>query len=83
LLAATSARAKSGIGFISRLYYGLRRSWKGFAIFLTVTGPGVIVMVADNDAGGITTYAATGAKYGYGLLWFLVSLDRWPTSSRK
>ena len=31
-------------------------------------------MVADNDAGGITTYAATGAKYGYGLIWFLVIL---------
>ena len=74
MLAAASTRAKNGIGFISRLYYGLRRSWKWFAIFLTVTGPGVIVMVADNDAGGITTYAATGAKYGYGLLWFLVIL---------
>ena len=31
-------------------------------------------MVADNDAGGITTYTATGAKYGYGLIWFLVLL---------
>ncbi|MGA2614542.1 MAG: divalent metal cation transporter [Spirochaetia bacterium] len=68
------ARVKNGIGFVSRLYYMLRRGWKWFAIFLTVTGPGVIVMIADNDAGGITTYAATGAKYGYGLLWFLVIL---------
>ncbi|MGA2765397.1 MAG: divalent metal cation transporter [Spirochaetia bacterium] len=72
--ATASARMKNGIGFISRLYYTLRRGWKWFAIFLTVTGPGVIVMVADNDAGGITTYAATGARYGYGLLWFLVIL---------
>lgn len=39
-----------------------------------VAGPGIIVMVADNDAGGITTYAVTGAKYGYSLLWFLVLL---------
>lgn len=39
-----------------------------------IMGPGIIVMVADNDAGGITTYAATGAKYGYYLLWFLVLL---------
>ncbi len=31
-------------------------------------------MLADNDAGGITTYAATGAKYGYGLIWFLILL---------
>jgi len=72
--AAGSARLKNGISFVSRLYYVLRRGWKWFAIFLTVTGPGIIVMIADNDAGGITTYAATGAKYGYGLLWFLVIL---------
>ncbi|OGG11608.1 hypothetical protein A2Z00_04980 [Candidatus Gottesmanbacteria bacterium RBG_13_45_10] len=39
-----------------------------------VAGPGIIVMVADNDAGGITTYAVTGAKYGYSLIWFLVLL---------
>jgi len=31
-------------------------------------------MIADNDAGGITTYAVTGAKYKYHLLWFLVLL---------
>ena len=39
-----------------------------------IAGPGILVMVADNDAGGITTYTATGAKYGYGLIWFLVLL---------
>ncbi len=37
-------------------------------------GPGIIVMVADNDAGGITTYTVTGAKYGLHLLWFLILL---------
>jgi Mn2+/Fe2+ NRAMP family transporter len=31
-------------------------------------------MIADNDAGGITTYAATGARYGYNLIWFLLIL---------
>jgi NRAMP (natural resistance-associated macrophage protein)-like metal ion transporter len=31
-------------------------------------------MLADNDAGGITTYTVTGAKYGYGLIWFLILL---------
>ena len=31
-------------------------------------------MLADNDAGGITTYAVTGSKYGYGLIWFLLLL---------
>jgi Mn2+/Fe2+ NRAMP family transporter len=43
-------------------------------MFFIVAGPGIIVMVADNDAGGITTYTATGAKYGFHLLWFLILL---------
>ena len=37
-------------------------------LFLAVMGPGVVTAFADNDAGGIATYAAAGAKYGYGLL---------------
>jgi len=40
-------------------------------------------MVADNDAGGITTYTATGAKYGYDLIWFLVLPGPSPSQSRK
>jgi NRAMP (natural resistance-associated macrophage protein)-like metal ion transporter len=73
--AAAATRKKAPhLGAVPRLYYSFRRVWKWFAIFLTVSGPGIIVMVADNDAGGITTYAATGARYGYGLLWFLVIL---------
>ncbi|MFH1018921.1 MAG: divalent metal cation transporter [Pseudomonadota bacterium] len=47
---------------------------KAIRLFVVLSGPGIIVMLADNDAGGITTYAATGAKYGYGLIWFLVFL---------
>ena len=36
-------------------------------------GPGIITMVADNDAGGISTYAQTGVKTGFNLLWaFLI-----------
>jgi NRAMP (natural resistance-associated macrophage protein)-like metal ion transporter len=34
-----------------------------------VLGPGIIVMVADNDAGGITTYAVTGSKFVYSFIW--------------
>ncbi len=70
----TLSRRKMSMGLIPRLYYSFRRTWKWLAIFITVSGPGIIVMLADNDAGGITTYAATGARYGYGLLWFLVIL---------
>ena len=65
---------KKNMGIVPRLFYGWRRGMKWIGIFLAVSGPGIIVMVADNDAGGITTYAATGARYGYGLLWFLVIL---------
>ncbi|MDX6416541.1 MAG: hypothetical protein QOG28_1161, partial [Trebonia sp.] len=35
-------------------------------------GPGLIAATAGNDAGGIATYSAAGAKYGYQLLWTLV-----------
>jgi len=70
----TPTRVKSRMGFSSRLYYFFRRFGKWIGIFLSVAGPGIIVMVADNDAGGITTYTATGAQYGNHLLWFLILL---------
>lgn len=38
------------------------------AVFLAVMGPGIVTAFADNDAGGVATYAAAGAKYGYTLL---------------
>lgn len=62
------------MSFWSKLYYYLHRILKFIKIFAMIAGPGIIVMVADNDAGGITTYAVTGAQYGYSLLWFLVLL---------
>ncbi|MGA2973890.1 MAG: divalent metal cation transporter [Spirochaetia bacterium] len=65
---------KKSMGLVPRMFYGWRRAMKWIGIFLAVSGPGIIVMIADNDAGGITTYAATGARYGYNLLWFLVIL---------
>src|ERR1035441_7785708 len=36
-----------------------------------IMGPGLIVMVADNDAGGISTYAQAGQNFGLTLLWVL------------
>jgi Mn2+/Fe2+ NRAMP family transporter len=62
------------VNFFARLYYWSRKAWKAVALYLVIAGPGLVVMVADNDAGGITTYAATGAKYGYHLIWFLLLL---------
>jgi NRAMP (natural resistance-associated macrophage protein)-like metal ion transporter len=34
-------------------------------------GPGLIVMIGDNDAGGVATYAQAGQNYGLSLLWTL------------
>src|SRR6185437_4864807 len=54
---------------------GPARDWRLRALrFLAVAGPGVIVMVADNDAGAVSTYTQAGAQYGTSLLWILVLL---------
>jgi Mn2+/Fe2+ NRAMP family transporter len=41
---------------------------------LAIMGPGLIVMVGDNDAGGVSTYTQAGQNYGYTLLWVLLLL---------
>ena len=40
--------------------------------FAAILGPGLIVMVGDNDAGGVSTYSQAGQNYGYSLLWVLL-----------
>jgi NRAMP (natural resistance-associated macrophage protein)-like metal ion transporter len=55
--------------WISKLFHRLSRLQGRLLILLAVVGPGIITMVADNDAGGISTYAVTGSKYGFNLLW--------------
>ncbi len=60
--------------WISKTIHYLTRLRRQLLIFLAVLGPGIIVMVADNDAGGISTYAVTGSKYGFSLLWIFVLL---------
>lgn len=64
----------SSLGFGAKIFYRYRRFIKTLKIYLLIAGPGIIVMVADNDAGGITTYTATGAKFGFNLIWFLILL---------
>jgi Mn2+/Fe2+ NRAMP family transporter len=52
-----------------------RGGWRRRLItFLAIVGPGLIVMVGDNDAGGVSTYAQAGQDYGYTLLWVLLLL---------
>ena len=43
-----------------------------FALFFTAMGPGIVTAFADNDAGGIATYASAGAKYGYSLIFIML-----------
>ncbi|WP_018180853.1 NRAMP family divalent metal transporter [Jongsikchunia kroppenstedtii] len=51
-----------------------RSPWQRLRMLLVVIGPGLIVMVGDNDAGGVATYAQAGQNYGMALLWTLVLL---------
>ena len=52
-----------------------RRTWRRRILtLLAIVGPGLIVMVGDNDAGGVSTYAQAGQDFGYSLLWTLVLL---------
>jgi Mn2+/Fe2+ NRAMP family transporter len=45
-----------------------------FKTLLAVVGPGLIVMVGDNDAGAFSTYGQAGQNYGTHLLWTLLLL---------
>jgi NRAMP (natural resistance-associated macrophage protein)-like metal ion transporter len=60
--------------WISKTIHRLSRFRARAFLFLVVLGPGVITMIADNDAGGISTYAVTGSRYGFSLLWVFIIL---------
>jgi NRAMP (natural resistance-associated macrophage protein)-like metal ion transporter len=49
----------------------LSARWK---TLLAILGPGLIVMVGDNDAGAFGTYTQAGQNYGTTLLWTLMLL---------
>jgi NRAMP (natural resistance-associated macrophage protein)-like metal ion transporter len=53
--------------FFSRFRYHI-------LVFFAVIGPGFITANVDNDSGGIFTYSAAGAKYGYLPLWTLLPI---------
>lgn len=48
--------------------------FKNILLFLSVMGPGIITANVDNDAGGITTYSAAGAHFGYSMLWLFIPI---------
>jgi NRAMP (natural resistance-associated macrophage protein)-like metal ion transporter len=66
---------RGALGTIKMHDTGARHGWRsrGMAL-LAIMGPGLIVMVGDNDAGGVSTYAQAGQNYGTSLLWVLVLL---------
>src|SRR5215467_3562754 len=59
---------------VDRVRSAVRPFQKRIALFLAVVGPGLIVSNVDNDAGGIYTYAQSGAQYGYMVLWSLIPM---------
>ncbi|HEX4831327.1 MAG TPA: NRAMP family divalent metal transporter [Trebonia sp.] len=54
---------------------GARSTWASrLRTLLAVVGPGLIVMIGDNDAGAFSTYGQAGQDYGTRLLWTLLVL---------
>ncbi len=66
---------RGALGTIRMSDSGERIGWRSRAMaLLAIMGPGLIVMVGDNDAGGVSTYAQAGQNYGTSLLWVLLLL---------
>jgi len=66
---------KGALGTIHRDDIGPRNGWRArFMTLLAILGPGLIVMVGDNDAGAFGTYTQAGQNYGTTLLWTLLLL---------
>ena len=63
---------RGALGTIRLQDTGTRRGWGARLLTLAaIVGPGIIVMVGDNDAGGVATYSQAGQNYGTSLLWVL------------
>jgi hypothetical protein len=63
------------LGTIAQNDVGPRVGWRAkIMTFFAILGPGLIVMVGDNDAGAFSTYTQAGQDYGTRLLWTLLLL---------
>ena len=70
--ANTEHQIAGAFGTIKSHDLGGRRGLRARLLtLLAIIGPGLIVMVGDNDAGGVSTYSQAGQNYGYSLLWVL------------
>src|ERR1700747_2506148 len=66
---------RGALGTIAHGDIAPREGWKArFKTLLAILGPGLIVMVGDNDAGAFGTYTQAGQNYGTTLLWTLLLL---------
>ena len=66
---------RGAFGTIKLGDHGARTTWKQrWQTLLAILGPGLIVMVGDNDAGAFGTYTQAGQNYGTSLLWTLLLL---------
>ncbi len=52
---------------IAQLRRGPKTARNRLALWLALIGPGLLVMLGDNDAGGVITYSQTGATFGLGI----------------
>jgi Mn2+/Fe2+ NRAMP family transporter len=66
---------RGALGSLRQDDVGPRTGWTHrLRTFLAILGPGLIVMVGDNDAGAFSTYSQAGQNYGTSLLWTLALL---------
>lgn len=66
---------RGALGTIRREDTGARTGLGAkFRTLIAIIGPGLIVMVGDNDAGAFGTYTQAGQNYGTRLLWTLLLL---------
>ena len=62
-------------GSIAAHDHARHSGWKKRVLtLLAILGPGLIVMVGDNDAGAFGTYTQAGQNYGTSLMWTLLLL---------
>ncbi len=72
---AHAGEIRGALGTIRRGDVGTRSGWRARLVtLLAIVGPGLIVMVGDNDAGAFGTYTQAGQDYGTTLLWTLLLL---------
>jgi Mn2+/Fe2+ NRAMP family transporter len=66
---------QGALGTIRHHDHGPRKGfWARWKTLVAILGPGLIVMVGDNDAGAFGTYTQAGQNYGTTLMWTLMLL---------